>query len=84
MKLVAVPATAATCVKFVQPAPRQRSILTSVWLVDPFVQLKPIEPRVSAVAVKPDGAGGSRGFATIERVVVLEAPSLSVTFRDAV
>jgi hypothetical protein len=84
MKLVAVPATAATCVKFVQLAPRQRSILTSVWLVDPFVQVRPIEPRVSAVAVRAGWRRRNEGFATIERVAVLEVPSLSVTFRDAV
>ena len=64
--------------------PRQRSILTSVWLVDPFVQTRPIELRVSAVAVRPDGAGGGRGFTTMEPVVVLDAPPLSVTVRDAV
>jgi hypothetical protein len=83
-KLVAVPATAATWVKFVQPTPRQRSILTSVWLVDPLVQVSPIELRVSAVAFRPDGAGGRRGLTTMEPVVVLEVPSLSVTLRDAV
>ena len=35
-------------------------------------------------AVRPDGAAGGRGFATMEPVAVLDAPLLSVTVRDAV
>jgi hypothetical protein len=42
--------------KLVQLEPRQRSILTSVWPVVPFVHPRPIELFVSAVAVRFVGA----------------------------
>jgi hypothetical protein len=84
VKVVAVPASTATWVKFVQLDPLQRAILISVWSVVPFVHVRPIEPLVSAVAVRFVGAATERAFTTMERVVVLDAPLLSVTVRDAV
>ena len=85
VKVVAVPGTVATWTKFVQPDPLQRSILTSVWGVVPFVHFRRIELPVSAVAVRFVGAvGRATAVTTIEAVVVLDAPPLSVTVRDAV
>jgi hypothetical protein len=84
VKVVAAPAVVATCEKFMQPEPWQRSIWTEVWPADPFVQRSRMDIPGSALAVRRDGAGGSAGFTTMEPVVVLDPPSLSVTVRDAV
>ena len=84
VKVVAVPATTATWVKFVQLDPTQRSIRTSVWSVVTFVHFKPIELLVSAVAVRFFGAATLGALTTMDRVVVLDAPLLSVTVREAV
>ena len=64
MYVVAVPATAATCTKFVQPEPVQRSIRTSVCVVELFVQFSRIELRDNAVARRPVVAPGSAGAVT--------------------
>ena len=84
MNVVAVPATVATCTKFVQADPRHRSTFTSLCVVVAFAQVNWIELRDSAVAVNAVGAAGALPFTTIERVARLDAPWLSVTVRDAV
>lgn len=82
VKAFAVPATTATWVKFVQLDPRQRSILTSVWLVVVFVHASPIELLDRAVAVRFAGGLGRAGaFTTMDVDVVLVAPPLSVTVK---
>jgi hypothetical protein len=82
VKAVAVPATTATWAKFVQLDPRQRSILTSVWLVVVFVHVSPIALLERAVAVRFVGAlGRVDAFTTMDVDVVFVAPPLSVTVK---
>jgi hypothetical protein len=85
VNVVAVPASVATCTKALQPSPVQRSTLTCVWLIAPFVHVRPMELRESAVAVRLVGAlgRGREAVTTTERVAVPDAPPLSVTVRVA-
>jgi hypothetical protein len=84
--VVAVPSTVAIWAKLVHVDPRQDSILTSVWFVDPFVQLRPIELPDSAIAFRFAGATGRVGALTTMETLrgKLERPKISVTTRDAV
>ena len=85
LNVVAVPATVATCVKFVQRDPWQRSIRTSVWLIAVFVQFRRIELLESDVAVKAVGAVGRGGALTTMNVEAeFMVPEVAVTVKVAV
>ena len=83
---VAVPTTEAICVNLVQVDPWHRSILTSVWLAEPFVHVKPIELLEMAPALKLVGVAGKVGAFTMIDTMrgKLVRPKLSETTSDAV
>jgi hypothetical protein len=84
VQVVAARPTAAIHAKLMQMKPRQRSILTWVWLALPFAHRSTTELLVKAVAVRLPNAATEAALTTIERVVVPDAPLLSVTVNDAV
>ena len=86
MKVVAVPGSVATWTKLVHPDPVQRSIVTEIWGVVPFVHFRPIElaRERDRRQASMGRSGGATAVTTIEPVAVLDAPPSSVTVSDAV
>ena len=84
VKDVAVPAAISIWTKSVHADPAQRSIMIPDWLTVPLVHAKPMEARVSAVALRFVGASGAWPCTAIVAVAVSVNPSPSVTVRAAV